>query len=277
VRRAWFVTIGLATLLATGGAARAECPAPVSASELSQLVSLGDAAFADMDDVGFNELRMKVVQAVPCLSESLNSSQSAALYRMRALAAFLDKDPAASVAYFRALLAVAPGYELRETLAPDGHPLRLYFEVAAGTFSPPGTSLDEPRVGVLYVDGKAGVVAPVDRPYLFQYADAAGKISTTALITPGLAPPTYPALVERERSGGGINVPLAATAAVAALASGGFYLAASHNASTFWDPATADADLDALRSRTNTLGWLSAGAGVVAVGTGAAAVWVGTW
>jgi len=269
------LVLGLTCCLAE--VARAECPAPVTASELAQLVSLGDAAFADMDADTFSELRMKVIQGIPCLSDELNQTQVAALHRMQALAAFLDRDPAASVGYFRSLLAVAPGYELPEALAPEGHPLRLYFEVAAGTFSPPTVPIEAPRSGAVFVDGKVATQAPIDRPYLFQYSDEAGKVTTSALVRPGLDPPTYPAHSPRDRKEARVNLPLATTAGLAALASGGLYLAASHSESTFWDPATSDADLEALRKRTNTMGWLSAGVGVVAVGTGAAAFLVTSW
>ena len=45
----------------------------------------------------------------------------------------------------------------------------------------------------------------------------------------------------------------------------------------FWAPGTPQAELQGLRARTNTLGWLSAGAGAVALGTGASAFLVGSF
>lgn len=261
------------------GARAAACPEPTTAKALVQEVSAGDAAFAELDDERFALARSRSVAMVPCLSDAVTPGQAALFHKLQALGAFVDRDDAAAVGYFRSVVAASPGYKLPETLAPEGHPLRTQFAVAEGTVAVPEPLLPVPRDGALAVDGRRATTAPLDRPFLFQRLDGSGKVVESALLEPGQAVPSYDAAGRSGAAGGrrGVNVPLAATAGVAALASGVLYLSARGSAAAFWDPTTADTDLDALRARTNRLGWLSAGAGVVAVGAGAGAFISGTF
>ncbi len=270
-------TMILAGSWLVAGPARAECSEPVPVSRLAQDVSAADAAFANMDDTSYYNARNAVLSALPCADAPLSASQAAALYRMLALGTFLDGDHPGTVSWFRALLAVAPGYQLPDDIAPEGNPLRLDFEVAGGLPRARTDALPEPQAGQVLVDGEPASEVPTDRPYLFQYVDESGAVATTRLVQAGMSPPEYPSRPARAREGVAVNVPLAVVAGVSAVAAGGLYLAAAEQESQFWDSKTAAADLDAYRSRANTLGALSAGVGVVAVGSGAAAVLVGSW
>ena len=260
------------------------CDGPVSARTLSQLVSAGDVAFADLNESGFQVARWNAGQAVPCLNEPLSTGQVASYHRLEALAAFLDRDHAQTVMSFKAVLSVAPGYDLPLSLAPDNHPLRVDFEVASGLAAGALVPLPTPTEGSVIVDGTPAEGVPLDRPYVFQYIGANGAVAHSELVRPGMPLPDYPSKAARgaRPSGGGggglsLNVPLAVTAGAAALASGGLYLAANGKAASFWNTNTPAAQLPDLRRQTNTLQGLSLGAGVVAVGAGAGAVVVGSF
>jgi len=261
------------------------CDGPVSARTLSQLVSAGDVAFADLNESGFQVARWNAGQAVPCLNEPLSTGQVASYHRLEALASFLDRDHAQTVMSFKAVLSVAPGYDLPLSLAPDNHPLRVDFEVASGLAAGALVPMPTPTEGSVMVDGTPAEGVPLDRPYIFQYIGADGAVAHSELVRPGMPLPEYPSKGSRSpgpKAGGGggglsLNVPLAVTAGAAALASGGLYLAASGKAASFWDTTTPPAQLPELRRQTNTLQGLSLGAGIVAVGAGAGAVVVGSF
>ena len=277
--------------LGWGGVARAEGPCLVrsAGSELSQSITDMDVAFGDLDEAGFRTARARRSQLLPCLGERLTPAQVTALHRSEALASFLDRQPAAAVGAMRSLLSVAPGYSFTEEIAPIGHPLHVYYEIALGSPTVAADPLPRPAGGWVEVDGVATELAPPDRPYLFQRMDRDGQVLQTELVMAGAQPTPYvsragkalkddkAAKPAKDRDERRLQVQLLATSGVAALACGGLYLAGTQTSSAFWDPNTDRADLAQLRDQTNTLGWLSAGAGTLALSTGAAGLLVGRW
>ena len=254
--------------------AQAACPEPVAAQDLGRVISAGDAAFGALDAQAFRAADSEAARLLPCLDEALEPAQVAALHRLHALAAFLARDHAGAVSAFRSMLATAPDYRLSEELAPPNHPLRIDFQVAAGTVSGAGAPLRAPRQGWVQVDGQRAEQAPADRPWVFQHFSEDGQVLGTSLVPVGGETPAYPS---RSRGGSGARVPLWITTGVAAAASGTFFLLAQSSEQAFWDPSTPTGDLQGLRDQTNTFGWLSAGAGVVAAGAGAGAVLSGSF
>lgn len=274
------VPVLLATLASAPAAQAADCAEPVSARAFAQLVSTGDTAYANLDEQGFREARFAAAAALPCLSEGITSGQAAAWHRLEALAAFLDRDHAGAVASFKSLLAAAPGYELPESMAPPAHPLRTYFAIAQGSPETFGRPLEKPKAGWIHLDGSAAKELPVDRPAIYQRFADTGALQETLVVRPGIETPgltSERSTAQARRPKRTINVGLASAAGIAALASGGLYLAANSRSQQFWDPTTPDGELTALRQQTNTFGWMSAGFGAVALGTGTAALLVGTW
>ena len=272
------VLVGAAGL--PGSVAAEDCAEKVDARAFHQKVSEGDSAYAEMELEAFQAARMAARAMVPCLDEELTPAQVAGYHRMEALGSFLARDHAAAVASLRSLVAAAPGYTLSTDLAPDGHPFRLYFSIAEGTPPSPGAPLPRPAGGWVHIDGAAATERPVDRPYVYQAFDSGGILQVSALRETGALPPgdtgSVTALPRAAASTRTARV-LGIVSAGSALVAGGLYLGARGSAGRFWDPSTPTEDLDALRTRTNTLGALSAGVGVVAVGTGGAALLVGTW
>ncbi len=264
--------------LGPSAALAADCEAPVTAKAFAQIVSAGDTAYANLDETGFRTARSQATAALPCLSEGLTSGQAAAYHRLEALGAFLDRDHAGAVASFKALRAAAPGYELPEAMAPPNHPLRTYFDIAVGAPEVPGRPLRKPSTGWVHLDGAGADELPTDRPAIYQRFTETGALTETLMVRPGLPVAALtPESTDRARPERRINVGLASAAGVAALASGGLYLAANSRSNSFWDPTTPTSELASLRQQTNTFGWMSAGFGAVALGTGTAAMLVGTW
>ena len=265
---------------ASPGTARAsECQDYLRAKDLVRIITEGDTAFSALDDETFASARREAVKSVQCLEEPLSPGQAALLHKLQALGAFVDRDDAAAVASFHSLVLASPGYALPDSLAPEGHPLRTHFAVAEGMVVVPGAPLPTPKSGRVHVDGRPATAAPQGRPWVFQHIDDSGAVLGSALVASGEGVPEYAnkGLPVEPGARRGLNRPLAVTSGVAALASGALYLSARGTAAQFWEPTTPTGQLDGLRDRTNTLGWLSAGAGVVAVGAGAGAFIAGTF
>ncbi len=256
------------------------CAEPVTARAFHQVVSAADTAYGQMDLEGFQAARAEARSMIPCLAEPLSPAQAAGFHRLQAMGDFLARDHAGAVAALRALAAAAPGYELSEELAPPGHPMQLYYDIARGSVSADPVPLPTTEGEWVRIDGAAATERPVDRPYLYQSFEGEGRVTASTLVPAGQLPPGFelggpppPGPSDRVRTARTLGWVSLGTAAVA----GGLYLGARSSAARFWDPSTPTEDLDGLRTRTNALGWTSAGLGVAAFGTGGAALLVGTW
>ena len=284
---------GLGLAISGAASAQSQCEALVGAPELARHISKADVAFAQMDSQAFRAARWQADAAIPCMAEAVQVGQVAAFYRMQALGAFMDQEHAKTAGWFKSVFAVAPQYVLPETLAPEGHPLRIGFEVAQGAPVVKGEPVPRPAVGIIRVDGKIASELPRDRPYLWQHADGDGRARTSMVVVPGMRPPRYATVrghqkvsttkegrryTKVKRNGGmGLSVPLISVAGVSAVVSGVSYGMASSKAQKFWDRSTPEGQLPELRDQTNTWAWVSVGTGALALGTGAAAVISGTW
>ena len=281
----WCLTAGLAH-------AREGCPEVVSTAALSRHISEADMAFSTMDEQAFRTARWNAQRAIPCMGEPIQAGQAAAYYRMEALGSFVDQHHAQTVGFFKSMLRVAPHYLLPEAMAPDGHPLRVNFEVAQGSMPVEGAPVQRAGDGVIRVDGSVGIEFPKDRPYLFQHVADSGLVLASTVVGIGVEPPRYGTMrgyqnansgrgqatakkVTREPSPIQVNVPLAAIAGGAAAVAGITYALAVSNETKFWDPTTKKSDLKGLRKQTNSMVWVSGISGTVALGTGVSAFFVG--
>lgn len=270
--------------------ARAACSSPTTPDEVARHLSSADVAFAELDADAFTGALGQARSAIPCLDRPLTAGQAAAWHRAEAFQAFLERDHATVVQHFRAMLAASPGYRLSEDIAPEGHPLRIDFEIAQGLPAEPTRELPAPREGVLRVDGRLSTQAPRTLPYLLQQVDEQGRVLVSATVASGSTMDVYPAKEGTARapgkeSGGkkagirGISVPLVAAAVVSGGTSAALYGLSQAKVEQFWDPATpVEADgLARLQRQANTSASLSLGLGLVAAGTGTAAVLSFVW
>jgi len=259
-------------LLSLITSAAAECPSSVPAQKVSQEISIGEAAFKNMDEALFRQVIDDIQQLVPCMSTPFNDAQATSFWRLRALAAFLNRDEDTVLTAFMSVIEISPGYMLSESIAPMGHPLQELFVQALESATSLEDVLPSPRSGQIYIDGSASLTVPLSRPYLFQMTDESGYIVVSQVVQAGQRPPGYAA--DRARS---VNVPLAVTAGISGAIAGGTWYLATSKESTFWDPSTPTGELNVLQRQANTLGTVALSAGVVTLGSGAAAVLVGAW
>ncbi len=269
--------------------AQAACDRQFTPDELARFLSTADAAFADLDGDTFSAALVEARKAIPCLSAPLNSSVASAYHRAEAFQSFLDRDHAATVQHFRAMLDASPGYLLSEMIAPEAHPLRTDFEIAQGLPPDAERTLAAPTEGSLVIDGEPGNQAPTSLPFVFQHLDVEGKPTVSRFVEIGATLPEYGAVVESSRStrrsGGGdssarsrrLGPPLVAAAVVTGVASASLYGMSSARNQEFWNPQTSREELEGLRRQTNNLAYASLGTGVVAIGVGTAAVLTFVW
>ena len=252
--------------------ALADCPERATAQKISQEISLGEAAYQNMDETEFHRVYASIQELVPCVSTPFNAAQATTFWRLQALAAFLERDEEAAVIAFQSVLAISPGYVLSENIAPVGHPLQSWFDRAVETPATLDDVLNPPRSGRIFIDGSASISAPLSRPYLFQMTNEDGQLVISQVVQAGQRPPDYAAARESP-----ISVPLAVTAGVSGAIAGGTWYLARARENTFWDPSTPTNDLEVLQRQANALGTVALSAGVVTLGTGAAAVFIGVW
>jgi len=269
-----------------------DCAERLSTATLAQYISQADLAFSSMDENTFRSARWTAQRSLGCMGEAIQTGQAAAYYRMEALGSFLDQNHAQTVGFFKSMLKVAPNYLLPEPMAPDGHPLRVDFQVAQGSNPVVGDPVPKPAEGLIRVDGGVATEFPRDRPYLFQHQKGDGSIAQTAVVGIGVEYPKYQTVrgwqsaatglrrsqpVDKVKREGAIsvNVPLAIISGGSALVSGITYVVAMSKAAEFEDPRTPKSDLADLRDSTNSMVWVSGTFATVALGTGTAAFIVG--
>lgn len=264
----WLLLWGWAT------AAQAACENAISSIDVARAISVSEVSFIEEKADEFRASRETIQAWIPCLSTPMSSAQVVSLYKMEALHAFLNEDEAGTRAAFRGLLTTSPSYSLSESIAPFDHPLQVTFEAVMSDPSGEVTAIRAPRSGAVWVDGvEEAEAVPTDRPYLFQYVGEAGDVAISAYMQPGDELPRY------GRGGGrrDLRAPLLVTAGAAAVVAGGTLWWGIRREAAFKDPQTPQEDLDAIRRQTNALGAISLGAGLVAAGSGAAAIIVAPW
>ncbi len=167
------VLIALAML--SGTASALDCP--VSPDALDEVLDEAVAAYAALDSSAFGVARDEARVAVGCLSGPLTAAQAGAYHRMEGLNGLLSRDERRMLDAFRASVAVDPYWEMPESLAPEGHPLRQAYDQARE--SPPASTVTvrTPSCTLLVVDGVQTPVRPRDRPAILQLLEPPGWMS----------------------------------------------------------------------------------------------------
>ena len=263
--------------LSFSASARGECVSMVTAAELGQSISAADTSYDDMEEELFREHRQAASWAIPCLSEQISSGVATGFYRVDALGAFLDRNHGAAVGSLMALTDVSPGYVLSDEVAPEGHPMRLYFDIAEGMVSVPTAQLPVPASGLLVIDGVAATSAPVDRPYIFQHIAEDGVVLQSALVQPGIGPPSFDVLVAPAVVPDKLVQQVAIGSGGAAVLSAVFYVLATTSENKFWNPDTPMDDLLTIRKRANRYGTLAFSTGLLALGGAGGAYYLAEW
>ncbi|MFZ5476722.1 MAG: hypothetical protein ACOZNI_08105 [Myxococcota bacterium] len=259
----------------TAAAPLGDCERRFDAADLLEAVRSADVRFVALDAAGFEAARAAVRDRLACVGEPLSGATIGAVHRVEAMGAFLDGDPPAVA--LAGLLAADPGYQLPASLVPEGHPIRAAFgpakELLRDSRARPLPALVE---GWIEVDGSASTSVPATRAAVLQQIDAQGRVVETRYARPedpvgGWTGEAVPVAARRSRA------PVAVAAGASLVAAGGLYLAAAGSQAAFADRSIErdEAELAALRTRTNalTVGWVAAGAATAGLAVAFAWPW----
>lgn len=265
-----------------GALAQAACPA--EPTSISEALARAEADFRDMDASAFRAGTDEILASTACLSGHVDATLAAQLHRVLGLRAFLDGREEAARLDFAAARTADPQYSFPETLLPRNHPIRAIYE-AASTVPAAADPVLPPAQGHLEFDGQETLSRSRAWPTLAVLLDPSGAASQSAYLNP--ADPLFSYAVSAgalavNTTGPsprrhGASLPLIVGAGVGALAAGALYGAAAVSHASFFDPATPDAEIPGLQTRTNTLFYSSVGTGVLAVGAGVGAFVMGRW
>lgn len=271
----------------------AEAACPASTADMVTNLDAATAAFSAMDRATFFTSRDKAREQLRCLDGKLLAVDAATFHQVEALHAYVAKDPDGTRLSFRAAVGAQASYDLPQTLAPEGNPLRGLFDEAKNAPAGPQVGVQVPEDAALYVDGSRSQTRPTDRPAVIQLVLGSGELHWTGYVGAGDAP-SWPALPEKpkepepaptpepvasttttlpvEDKPNPLGTPLIVTGAVLGAASLGMLAAGlsakgRHNADD-----TAFEDLADLQRNANTLGYAAQVTGVVALGVGGAGI-----
>lgn len=275
-------------LLAVHVALAADCAAPTTNEDL--VVALGDAvrAYGELDRTGFEASLRAAKEAVDCLGEVIEPSHAAELHRATGLSAFLARDEDLAKTRFAAARRIEPAYTFPDTLVPEGNPVRELYQGLDPAQSPVD-ELPPPAAGSLRLDGRSSRERRTLLPTVFQRLDGQGAVLESSLLNPGVPAPAYEQgkvddRAKPTKAKRGPSVPLLAVAGVVAAGAIGTYVG-SHVSRSGYDkhvqaggpnPDFTDT-ANAKRSTTNALVITSVGLGIAAAGTGAVAMFAGTF
>lgn len=260
----------------------AGCAEAVSIEDVRAHLDAAEAAYVDLDAVGFTTVTDTLVARVPCLAAPIEPVEAARVHRAAGLRAHLDGDVPLLAAAFAAARELDPAYAFPPGFLPDAHPLRDRWATTASTPGPLAP-FDAPAEGSLLFDGRALPGRPTDRTTVAQWVGPAGEVRQGSWLAPSDAlfattpgngaigveavPPRPPAPRSRSRRLGAVSI----GTALAALGSGAVGVTCHawyHDLSL---DLTAD-DLHDLRIGSQVgvgTAWVLGG---LALGTGAASV-----
>ncbi len=284
-----------------GGVAHA-CPEDPEA-KLATSIRAALGSFQSMDLEGFTAQRLDARRAIGCLATPIAREDAAAYHRLEAYDAFLARDEEGAFHDFRAALYAHWEYELPESIAPLGNPIRDAWTDAASYPLPTYGVAELPRKTALLIDGREQTGRPDEIASIVQLVRDNGAVVYSSYLEagtaspdwktadrggPGAAPAPKPVAATRGsgdtpnmkvKTGGRppkvrepiqVNTPMLIGGSVAALTGGVLYLAAASNRAAFDDLSTSFEDLDGLQTRTNALVVASGVSAGVGVGLGAA-------
>ena len=283
-----------------GEAAWAACPEDPEA-KLATSLRAAVGSFQSMDLEGFTAHRLDARRAIGCLTTPIAREDAAAYHRLEAYDAFLARDEEGAFHDFRSALYAHWEYELPQSIAPVGNPIREAWTDAASYPLPTYGEEELPRKTVLLIDGREQTGRPDELASVVQLVRESGTVLYSKYLEagtpspdwktadrggPGAAPAPKPVAAKttdapnmKVKTGGrppkvrepiSVNTPMLVGGSVAALTGGVLYLAAASNRAAFDDLGTSFEDLEGLQTRTNALVVASGVSAGVGVGLGAA-------
>lgn len=247
----------------------ASCAGTTTVADFSAASAAGEAAFAELDIDALVKAQVAGAHALTCLGEPVGTKDAAAFHRMIGLAAFTRHDLTDARSEFHAARRLEPGYQIPESVAPQGHPLVGLYDESATADEGELQAVQASGGGWIVVDGVRGSPRPIGVSVILQRFDALGKLENSVYLPAKAALPSW-AVPPKAVSRKGLHTGFIAGTAGAAVAGGVTYGLAYSTNRTFWnleEPAK-DEDLSGLRERANTLTYASWGIGAVALALG---------
>jgi hypothetical protein len=259
-------------IFAAVGMAAPICPDGSSLDAFKAFARDGERAFAEMDLLALTRSRDAALAVIPCISEPVPVPVAADFHRLMALAAFTAGRERRVLAEFHAARRLVPGYEVPRDVVPEGHPLLALY--AASTTADEG-ELDAaipPLGGWVVVDGIRGATRPQGISTIVQAFGSDGALVESRYLAAGEPTPAWgphPLEVEQRRRrrrflSGVTGVTLVTSATLYGLA----WSSRAHFDDTNAKTGATDAQLDAVRTKTNAYTVASAATAVAAVGFG---------
>ena len=252
------------------------CEAVLQVEQLQTLLDETELAFQKMESDSFVRLRQQIHDELPCIAGALSGGQAAQLHRVEVLYAFSNRDMAALGGHVRAAKNTNPDVPVVAGMVQEGHPLDVLTRFAEQEVSAPRVTIPRPAVGKVRVDGMEAQSVPPDLPYVFQRVNNQGQALQTSLVSLGEPVPSYPTWF-----GETVQVPLEPRLTIgaggAAILAVGLGSVAYFQEQKFWNPSTAQNELDKLQRRTNRLTTSSLVFGTASAGLLVAAGITGSW
>lgn len=146
-------------------------------------------SYAAMDDDAFYTARRLMLTAASCLTAAPSPIEAAEVYRIEALAAFIERDEPSTVAWLRAMLEADPAALIPAEVAPPGHTLQLLLDTAQRAQASPRVVARVHGPCALLVDGVLAREVPLERPSLVVVQTPDGKTMWSGLV------PANPAVI----------------------------------------------------------------------------------
>ena len=252
------------------------CEAVLQIEQLQTLLDETELAFQKMESESFTRLRQQIQDDLSCVAGEVSAGQAAQLHRVEVLYAFSTRDMAALGGHVRAAKNSNPDVPVVAGMVQEGHPLDVLTRFAEQEVSAPRVVLPTPAIGKIRVDGMETQYVPQDLPYLFQRVNNKGEALQTALVSLDEPVPTYPTLFG-ETLQLQLEPRLTIGAGGAAALAVGLGSIAYFQEQKFWNPSTAQNELDRLQQRTNRLMTSSLVFGTASAGLLIAAGVTGSW
>lgn len=266
-------------------APHAACAVPMD--HFAAKIAAAEQAYATFEVGTFSSSMDEAALILPCLATTVPTGVAAHYLRMLGLQYFTEHDTVKADAVFGAARSLDSIYQFPDTLIPVGHPVRAHY-AALDLASVQGAPIGAPRTGSVIFNGSASTQRP-GWPAIVQVVDANMRVTATALVFPTDALPAYDAMplsvTQQAATGTTVRkplnpkVPLAIVAGAAVVGSVSLYARAVADAADFRTYRADDTidDLVARQQKANNMVYGSAAVGLVAVGCGVGAIFVGKW
>jgi hypothetical protein len=173
------------------------CEEVATIAEIKIKLRVGESAFASFDTDSLMQTALETEALVACLSEPMTPEVAASYHRLMALTAFVRGDDDDCKLELHASFRLEDSYVFPTQVAPEGHPLLLFYEEAKTLSSGEPETLYPPNNGgYVSMDGQvaqedAVITRPSQTPVIVQAFSSEGQIIETVYVRVGEEVPRW--------------------------------------------------------------------------------------